>query len=265
MMKLSKDITDKKEPNGFKTPNLERALQIFELLSKQKEAFGVSEISRVLSIPKNSVYRITGTLHQYGYLIKDEENKSFKLSRKLIDIGFSALSEQDLTEKSLDVMRELRDATGETVLLGILLDNNGVVLNQVVASHPIKLTVDIGIRFNLHSSAPGKVLMAFIDDDVREKYLENINYTIYNERTISNQIDFLIELDKIRYNGYATDLSEQYEGVHCVGAPVFGYNGKIIAAVWVTGPSYRFPERDFKKIGGIVKEHAKIISKRFGY
>jgi len=256
---------DIKKANGFQTPNLERALQIIELMSGHKGAIGISEIARLLDIPKNSVYRITGTLHAHGYMIKDEENKTLKLSRKLIDIGFSALSEQDLLEKSLDIMRELRDATGETVLLGVLLETDGVILNQVVASHPIKLTVDIGIRFNLHCSAPGKVLMAFSDEDIKENHLKQIKYVIYNERTISNESDFLIEIDKIRYKGYSTDLSEQFEGVHCVGAPVFGHDGKVIAAVWVTGPSYRFPEKDFEKIGNVVKMHAKKISQRFGF
>lgn len=251
--------------NGYQTPNLERALQIMELIAKRTDALGITELSRILDIPKNSVYRVTGTLHEYGYLLKDEESKRFKLSRKLIDIGFTALKDQDLTEKSLDVMRELRDVTEETVLLGVLLERDGVVLNQVVASHPIKLTVDVGIHFSLHCSAPGKALMAFLDEDERDQYLQNINYKVYNERTISNEADFIIELDKTSYKGFSTDLSEQFEGVHCLGAPVFGHNGKVIAAIWVTGPSYRFPEKDFDKIGETVKEHALRISERFGY
>ncbi|MEN9592970.1 MAG: hypothetical protein RJA21_1444, partial [Gemmatimonadota bacterium] len=51
----------------------------------------------------------------------------------------------------------------------------------------------------------------------------------------------------------------------CVGAPIFNHRGHPIAAIWVTGPSYRFPESAFDRIGRKVVNAATTISRRFGH
>jgi DNA-binding IclR family transcriptional regulator len=65
--------------------------------------------------------------------------------------------------------------------------------------------------------------------------------------------------------GYGLDCAEQIEGIHCVGAPIFNHRGYPIAAIWVTGPSFRFPEADLPRMGIKVVAAAQRISQRFGY
>ena len=100
---------------------------ILEFLAANPHGSGVSDIARELSLPKNSVFRIVSTLHAHGYLRRDESTKAFNLSRKLLSLGYAAVDENNLIEKSLDEMRRLRDETGETVLIGTLVQNAGIV------------------------------------------------------------------------------------------------------------------------------------------
>ncbi len=256
---------EKEQDINFQTPILERALSVIELLSKNKNGLGISEITRLLDLPKNSVFRITGTLYQQGYLNRDPKTKFFTLSRKFVDIGFSALGEQDLIEQSIDVMRDIRDITKETTLLGIVAEEKGIIMNQVPSNQPIKLTVDLGINFNLHCSAPGKAYLAFLPEAECDKLLDQVELKKYTDRTIASKTDLLEELKKIRKQGFSIDFEEEFEGVHCVGAPVLNHKNYPIAVVWVTGPSYRFPEQKMESIGKVVKENVETISRRFGY
>ena len=63
----------------------------------------------------------------------------------------------------------------------------------------------------------------------------------------------------------SVDLAEQYEGCHCVGAPILDHLNNPIAAIWATGPSFSFPQTRFLEIGNFVKEHASRISIKFGH
>ncbi len=249
----------------YHVPNLDRALAILELLAKHHDGLSMVEIAGILEYPNNSVYRITSTLCNHGYLNRDEHSKRFSLSRKLLALGFASLNEKNITEMSIDIMRQLRDATRETVLLATLLTKAMVVLEQVPGSHPFKFMVDAGARLHLHTSAPGKALLAFLPESEQESLLKHLKLPFFNDRTITQKKRFRQELIKVKAQGYALDIGEQLEGVHCVGAPIFNERAYPIAAIWITGPRDRMPESSFAALGKQVEAHAYTISQRFGY
>jgi DNA-binding IclR family transcriptional regulator len=248
---------------NYHVPNLERALVIMEFLSQNPGA-GVSRIAEALRLPKNSVFRITMSLLRHGYLLRDDATKAFYLSHKLLALGYAATNKHTVIENSMDVMRELRDATKETVLIGSLLGTEGVVLEQVFGSHPFKFMVDAGTRFSLHTSAPGKALMAFLPEPERETVLQSLKLTRYNTRSITSLDALRAELSSVRECGYGEDRAEELEGVHCLGAPVLDRHGYPVASIWVTGPANRIPLESFPALGKLVKEHAARISSRLG-
>ncbi len=253
------------DTEAYQVPALTRALSILELLAQHREGLRMREIAERLELPPNSVFRITGTLEERGYLIRDSDDMRYRLTRKLLSLGYAAIGEEKLIEYSLDVMQTLRDSTQETVLVGIRADLHGLVLEQVAASQPVKFIVDPGTQFPLHSSAPGKALLAFLPEKEKGTILKKLTYTRYNERTLDSREKFERELDKVAKEGYGVDFAEQIEGLHCVGAPIFNHRGYPIAAIWVTGPSFRFSAADLHRISDEVCAAAKQISRRFGH
>ena len=249
----------------YHVPNLTRALRILELLAEHPEGLTTTMITDALKFPRNSVFRITSTLLEYGYLLRDEETKMFQLSQKLLTMGYTALGEETLVEKSLPVMRQLRDRFKETVPLGILHGNEGLVIEEVQGLHSFRFVLEPGRRFNLHSAAPGKVLLAFLPDEDIHKLISQISFKKFNQRTISDPESLLKCLKRVRSDGYATDRAEEIEGMHCIAAPIFNRNGYPLAAIWLTGPSYRIKEKEFVAIGNEVRKAGDRISRGFGY
>lgn len=250
---------------GYQVPALDRALNILELLADHPEGMRMREIAEKLELPANSVFRITGLLEERGYLLRENEDMLYRLSRKLLSLGAKAIGEDKLIEHSLDVMHALRDDTHETVLVGVRADLQGIVLEQVASTQPVKFLVDPGTHFPLHASAPGKVFVAFLPPAERELLLKRLKFTRYNERTFDTRAKFEVEMERVQKRGYGLDNAEQIEGLHCVGAPIFNHRGYPIAAIWVTGPSFRFPASELDRIGVKVAAAAERISQRFGF
>jgi len=251
----------------YQVPNLDRALTIMELLSSHPEGMILSRISEALDIPKNSVFRITATLYDRGYLVRDDLTKTYKLSDRLMSIGSAAVSESNLVEISLNIMRELRDRTRETVLLGTLLSSEarGVTLEQVPGLHPFKFLLDVGSNLTLHVGAPGKALLAYLPPAEQKEILKKLKLTRYTPRTITTLTGLRKELKTVQANGYAVDRGEWTEEMHCVGAAVLDKRNYPVAALWVTGPSTRMPIKDFDRLGAVVREHALRISRLAGF
>ncbi|MCG8476445.1 MAG: IclR family transcriptional regulator [Cytophagales bacterium] len=261
-MKLKKQKTEERQ---YSVPNLHRALDVIELLTQHPKGLSLAAIQEILEYPKSSLFRIISSLVERNYLNKNEVTGTFCLSKKLLHIGLATLSEQSLVEVSLDYMRALRDELKETVLLGTLDGQEIVLLEQTVGTNPFTFMLSLGKRMNLHASAPGKSVMAFLPDQEYNSIINRINFEVFNKNTISNKEDYADEIAKVKKLGYAFDQAEEYEGVHCVGAPIFNRNGYPIASVWVTAPSARLKKTNLDEVGKQVRHTALEISSQFGF
>lgn len=248
----------------YKVPNLERALVIMEHLLDYPAGRSASELTEDLGFSKNSVFRITMTLLNHHFLIRDE-TKRFKLSKKLLLMGCRSFGETRFIEHALDIMRVCRDEIKESVFIGTLVEHEGVVIEQVLGSHPFKFTIDIGARMPIHCAAPCKAILAYLPASERAPIVKAATFKRYNENTITSRKAYAQELEKVKHCGFALDHAEQIHGAHCVAAPVFNQYGHPIAAIWTTGPSDRIPADYFETLGTIMRKYADDISHRMGH
>jgi DNA-binding IclR family transcriptional regulator len=250
----------------YSVPNLDRALSILEVLSEFPAGLTLSELASRLGIPTNSVFRISRTLEERGYLERDEPSKRFFLTQKLLRLSCApAAGGRSLTESALDVMRALRDETMETVLLGTLSGSEGIVIEQVSGKHLFRFCVDAGVRFELHTAAPGKAMLAALPFAESEALINRMAFTRFNARTIVDRNAFRSELERTRTQGYGVDEGEEREGAHCVGSAILNSQGEPVGAIWITGPSSRLPASSFATWGARVRDAARQISNKLGF
>ncbi len=249
----------------YHVPNLERALNIFQLLAEKPQGMTQKEMIDTLEVSKNSVYRITETLIDHGYIARDELSRRYFLTRKMMSLGATAMGDRKLVEASFNVMLELRDKVNASVYLAVLEGTEGVILEQAIGGSPFKFSVELGSRFHLHSGAAGKALLAYLPEKERDEILSNIKMTKFNERTITTKKAMMEEISRIQKTGYATDLAEEFEGCHCVGTVIQDHAGYPIAMIWATGTSFNLTEKKFPWIGKQIKETAETISRKFGF
>ncbi len=260
----SRPAKDRAAARGPVVPNVDRALAVLEALAAAPRGLALGALSASLRLPASSAWRILMTLLRRGFVQRDGDARRFTLTGKLLALGHAATSDRNLVEIALDVMREARDAVGETVLLGTLREGSAIALAQVPGSHPFKFVVDPGMTMCLHTAAPAKAMLALLPEREREAILRGMALTRYNERTIATRGAFRAEMDRIRAAGYALDRAEQFEGVHCVAAAIRDAHGYPLASIWITGPATRMPEAALPRLGTAMREAARRIEAAMG-
>ena len=263
-MSKSKTRFEEGDSSRYHVPNLSRALHMLELLAASP-ALPISKIAERLEIPRNSAFRIVTKLRDHGYLDRDPSNQTYRLSRKMLSLGHAVIEHEGLLAHSIDVLAALRDETGETALIATLLSNGGVVLEQAIANQPVKVSVQVGHRFPLHTAAPAKAMLAHLPKRLRNRLLKTCAFDRFTTTTIVSREALIKELEAAKTAGYAVDRGEEVEGVHCVAAPVFDYRGQAVASVWITAPAQRLPEAALDATAELVKRHARRISRRLGH
>ena len=200
-------ITDETKSPGS-VPALDRSLDIVELLTTSKLGMTLSELSDELAIPKNAVFRITQTLLARGYLSRNEKSLAFQLTTQFLKLSHPRWDNISLPAVAREDMIALRDQVQETVQLGVLSGLEGVIIDQIEGTQPLRIVADIGLRFMLHNNAPGKLLLANLPFEQREQVITQIQLTASTPRTITSKKELHDECEQILKVGYSTDFAE---------------------------------------------------------
>lgn len=239
-----------------------RALAILEILSKVRDA-NLETLAQQTGLPKTTTLRLLTTLTENKYVVKDSHDRYY-LSMKMFAVGSRALSHIDLIDISRAIARELSIATGETVHMGILEENRALYVLKNESHYNIRMYSRIGRSCPLHSSAMGKCLMIDKDASFLDDYAKSGELVSYTPKTISTKEALAKELEKVRLQGYAVDDEENEPQIVCVAAPIFDHEGKVVAAMSVSTPTFRLDDAKLKKNIGLVLEYAQKISTILG-
>jgi len=247
-------------------PAVAHAIKLIELLSIEPEALGISEISRRLGLNKNMVYRILNTLEEEKWVYSDEEfGGKYRLTLRPFQITSMLVTRLSLNTVAVPYLYNLWKKNGDSIYLGILKDNKVVYIQHFDSIHNVRVAGVIGGSYPLHCSAPGKVLLAYSDDNIIEQYCAK-GLEKFTENTIIDKFSFTEHLTKIRTDGYAVDLEEYGYGIICFAAPVFDYTGKVIGSV---GTSLSLIDENAESMMNIkgpnIQQVAKEISIQLGY
>ena len=254
-------VTDQK----YNVPGLDRALSIIELLNEKTKGLSVNEVAAILGLPVNSVYRIMTTLERRKYVKKSKDGPGFILSEKLLQLATPVTGDPSFIESVIPYLYKLRDETRESMLAGTIVEEEGIVLEQIDGLHNFSFKVKPGLRFPLHTSAPGKAYLAALSDVESGQIISNLKFTRFTSKTITTQAKLHKELIQVRQLGYAVDREEEMEGQICIGAVVRNKKNNVAGAIWLVAPSGRMDKQKIEQTGRLIKQAADEISTNLGY
>ena len=245
-------------------PATERTLAILELLGQHRLGLGLSlsEIARELDLPVNTVSRIATTLQQRGYLQRREDDKRFVLTHKLFDLARPHVREKSLVLCALDALKWLRDTTGETTQLLTAVNHKVTILEQCVSTQPIKVSSTIGLQVPMYSCAPGKAILSALPTSDLDAFFASVTLKPFTPNTLASRPALEADLAKTRQRGYAIDLAEGLEGIHCVAAPILDDYAFPIAAITVMAPAFRLKRDRFPELGQACVTAAQTITRK---
>jgi DNA-binding IclR family transcriptional regulator len=251
--------------NGNPSTAVERTLLILETVAQRAGGMSNADVNRKLKIPKSSASYILRTLEQRGYLRRDRDDGKYRLGMKILSLSRAALSGVDIREVALPVMRHLVEQIHLTTHLAILDHEEAVYVEKVEAPSFIKMDTWIGRRMEVHSTAVGKALLAYLDAGERETILRHRGMKKLTPHTITSVAKLMKEFDRVRQLGYSVDDEENSLGARCVGAPIFNSEGRVEASIGSTGTITAVPRDAVPRLAETVKDAARRISHLIGY
>jgi IclR family transcriptional regulator, acetate operon repressor len=241
--------------------NVLRLLRLFEV----HEMIRVNQVARDMGLSRSTVHRMLATLGHHQFVEQDEHSRAYRPGPALVDIGLSVMSKLDIRALGHSALVDLRELTGETVHLGVLLGDTSVLyLDGLESERMVRTGSRIGRILPAHSTATGKVLLAQLSDgEVAARY-PSAALDAPTPRALTSVDALLDELAEVRRLGYAVNYGESEEDVAAVAAAVRDKRGHVRCALVTAAPLARANEAWAKTAAAATMRVARELAARVG-
>jgi len=216
-----------------------KAVAILEAMATARRPLGVSEVGRLLGLPKPTAHRIVRMLESEGLLQREPGSRRFVPGPRVVRLGLDIVAASMLRAPRHAILEALCQQIGETCNFGVMAGSHVVYLDRVESAWPFGPRFEPGSRVPLHCTSMGKLFLSLLPAEKRALLLRSIPLYRYTEKTITDVARLEEELETIRSTYISTDNQEFLAGVVCVAVPVRGPSGQPVAALAVSAPLAR--------------------------
>ena len=252
-------------PNPYTIEVLRRAVEILSVFSHARPAMSLAEIVQAVRLPKTTVFRVLASLVERGFCEWDAPSGKYSLGFELVRLADIRRRQSSVHDVAIPVMREIRNAVNETVILSVRSGDFRVHIDFVEGLHPMRRMADLGVRAPLYAGAASKVLLAGLDDDEIEAYLARSDLTAFQESTITDPAVLWREIRAIRKRGFAESKGELFAGGGALAAPIKDFSGRTVGVMDILTPEHRYTAEHRERCIGLLLDGATQASQRLGF
>ncbi|WP_427005827.1 IclR family transcriptional regulator [Pseudarthrobacter sp. H2] len=244
--------------------SVDRALAVLEILARDGHA-GVSEIAEEMGIHKSTVSRLLGSLVSRDIVHQNNERGKYQLGFGILRLASTIPGRLSLVREARPVLESLAEDFKETVNLAVLRSNYAVNVDQAMGPSTLATYDWVGSLTPLHATSSGKVLLAALSADERDRILKETGLPARTPRSITSRDTLENQLLDISHDGYCV-IREEFEiGLNSMAVPVYNHMGSVIGAVSISGPAFRFDPEKTPGLLEALKQAGLQISANMGY
>jgi DNA-binding IclR family transcriptional regulator len=249
--------------DGSEVPvrSVARALDVMMALEDGPQNLGY--LTRSSGLSKGTAHRILASLAAAGFVTQDPATATYALGPGCFGILDAVVhGAGGLNVIAGPALARLSDTTRETVALYVRAGPQRICVAQVASPQPIRYTARLGMENPVYAGAMGKILLAFSDPRERDEILDRMPLIALTQATITDRARLETELAAVRETGFARSRGERSVGVAAIGTPVFGTDGRLVAALSILGPDDRMTDAALESFERPLQAAAAEIAER---
>jgi DNA-binding IclR family transcriptional regulator len=235
---------------NFSDASSTRAIRLFQCFAQGGKPLSLSEISKLMETPISTCHALVAVLREGGYLYINRNTKKFYPTKRLLRLAKSIAANDPIVTYFEPHLRQLGEATRETVILGTRQEDAVVYLDVFEGPQVIRYSAEPGDIKPLHSSAIGKLVLGEMLEDERTQVLARLTLDKVTKRTVVDKNSLNVQVRDAHDAGVYLTFGENVSDVMAVAIPVI-VHGELFG-VAVAGPRERM-KADYEAI------HAELL------
>lgn len=251
------------KPGDSYVQSFARGLGVIHSFSAQAPQQTLSEVAARTGLTRAGARRILLTLQTLGYV--ESDGRQFRLTPRILELGFAYLSSMPLWNLAEPVMEALVDQVHESCSAAVL-DGLDVVYVMRVHTHKIMRTnLGVGSRLPACWTSMGRVLLAGLPDAELETRLQSLAPERFTQHTVVEVAALTARIREARSQGWCLVNQELEEGLISLAAPLKNRAGQTVAALNISGQANRTSAEVMQaQMLPALLQAARAISQRLG-
>jgi IclR family pca regulon transcriptional regulator len=220
---------------------LARGLSVLKAFDDQNARLTLSDVARIVDLPRASARRALLTLEALGYV--ESHGRTFSLSPQVLTLARAYLASSPVPRIAQGFLENVSETLGESCSLSILHGEEVIYIARSTRKRIGSLHRDVGAHLPAHCTSMGRALLAALPDAELERFLANVKLRSFTPYTVTDDGDLRAILEKVRRNGYSLVDQELEVDLRSVAVPVQNAGGRVIAAMNVSAQASRTPKK----------------------
>lgn len=239
-----------------------RALQL--LIHLGSGPASLDELAESAGVHKTTVLRLLRTLSDERFTFRDHSNR-YHLGSRIFELAAQGTDQREIRRIASPHLVEFNRTYGRTTHLAAMEGGEVVYIDKLESHDQIRMFSRIGLSANLNSTAVAKVILADLPDSELQTLITAMDFARRTPNTITTCDAYLREIETVRAQGWAQDREENEPSINCLGVPIRGASGRVVAAVSVSVPDVVLPFDQVVGLLGPLRTVGEDISRDCGY
>lgn len=243
--------------------SLAKGFRVLEAFTAQQPELTLAEVARRADIDNATAFRFLNTLVQTGYVERVPDARLFRLTTKVLDLGFNAIAHSDLRSQARPILRSLIGEINEAASIGVL-DGANIIYIERIQAGLARLGVDtrIGSRVPAYATAIGHAALAWLPRASQIAILEAQPRPRLTATTQTKLDALLARFVEVKARGYAVSDQETVPGLYVLAAPILDSDGVPLAGISIAAPAIQISLKDFESAGAKpIMQAARALSR----
>lgn len=242
-----------------------RALAMLDVVVAEPRGISLTVAAGRASLSKATASRLLGALVRGNLVVRDPATGLFRPGLKLVQMAEQALEAYDFPSVARPHMLRLAREVAHGVAAGVVEGRDVVYVERIEASTEIRVHHELGGRRPIHVSSIGKAIVAFLPPDEIDALLDGYQFERFTEYTIVDRDALLLDLAKVRRQGWSVSRNEGMRGGSSISAPVFDRSRRVVGAIGISSVSVALRGTALQRMVEVLVVACRATSADLGY
>ena len=224
---------------------LARGLSVMKAFDEQHAALTLSDVARIVGLPRASARRALLTLEALGYV--DVTGRVFSLSPQVLTLARAYLASSPMPRVAQGFLENVSDSLGESCSLSILHGDEVIYIARSTRKRIGSLHRDVGAHLPAHCTSMGRVLLAALPDTELDAFIAGAKLQSFTPHTTTDKSELRLIIQKVRRSGYSLVDQELEIDLRAIAVPVRNAGGRVIAAMNVSAQASRTAKKQMQE------------------
>lgn len=198
----------------------ERVFDLYEHFADVQEPLSLSELARGLSMPVSTCFNLVRTFERRGFLYSADARRGLYPTKRMLQLAQVLAQNDPLGPAVTECLLNLRDQTGETVVMAKRRNDQVVFLDVQESLHPIRYSVRVGEVRPVEANSMGKALLSLLPRKELEALVKGLKFKSLTERTMRSARQYLADIEASQDRGWFLNDGESSVDLIAMAAPL---------------------------------------------